>query len=125
MFLFYREICKLGRKIAGCICFLLIIGPILIVAGGLVLANAGKYSRTDAINSYNGAVSAWMSNGYAAFQKYSGATLEFNSGTPFTGYSVSRPVVRRGMRKAALSRLPRFHLCFPSPLFAAEQLPRR
>lgn len=89
MFFFYREVWKLGRKIAGCICFTLIIGPILILAGGLVLANASKYSRSDAIDNYNGEVSAWTSNGYAAFQKYPGTVLEINSGTPFVAVTVS------------------------------------
>jgi hypothetical protein len=89
MFFFYHELCKLGRKVAGCICFTLILGPILIVVGGVILANAGKYSRTDAIDSYNSAVSSWSSSGYTAFQKYAGTTLTFNSGTPFSAITVS------------------------------------
>jgi len=61
----------LGRRVCGCLCFLLIVGPLLIVIGVAVLFSATHDTRGPLISQYNEAVANWTNTHRAQFAQIS------------------------------------------------------
>lgn len=63
----FKELREIGNKIAGCVCCLLCIGPVLAIVGIAILASTATDTRAAQIKSYNSAAAAWAATGYAQF----------------------------------------------------------
>jgi len=69
---------QLERRVCGCMCCLICVGPILVVLGLVFLLSATSDTRGDLINEYNVAVDAWTDTHRANFEK---ALFRFGNST--------------------------------------------
>lgn len=74
----YDDLREFGRSVVGCVCCLLVAGPLLLIVGGALLASAASGdTRKALIDSYNVAVGQWSSNanqgGWAALSNATAA----------------------------------------------------